>query len=472
VAAVVAIAARRHPQSLEILRRALADQDLDVRLAAVAGYGLLGGEEATAELKLLSMSSAELIRAAAYDALIDRDDPDVLAAGAADKSWRVRRVVAAALVRESNRGSFSLAEQLVADGNLDVARQTIDSVALWPLEQAGPVLLKAMGGLSYTPRKLAAAQLAARWPPAAKFQTDAPADERVLLLAELERQWKTQFAAAALQRQPGSPAAPNSPEQGAEIARELAAVERLKTDDVRERRAAAEALRDEFGARPLSEPAIARLADVMTRESDPLVWTSIFELLAGDAREPSIRLAYGALGHPSPEVRRRACEHLAAHPDARHGPLLLMSLADLNPAVVAAAVKALGRLNSLDDTKPLARLLAAPDHELRVEAAKALAHLGAEAGIAALERLTYDADPKVRRAAAVAMGEVPDASFLPELIRLLDDRPEVRRAALVSLPRVAGREIPASALPAPAGASPESDPQRWKEWYRRQTTID
>ncbi|HEV2971446.1 MAG TPA: HEAT repeat domain-containing protein [Pirellulales bacterium] len=471
-AAVVAIAARRHCQAMEVLRRALADQDLDVRLAAVAGYGLLGGADATAELKRLSTNSAELIRAAAYDSLVDGNDPDVRAAGAADKSWRVRRVVAAALARDSNRRSVSLAEQLVADGNLDVARQTIESVANWPLEQAGPVLMKAMSGLSYTPRKLAAAQLAARWPPAASFEVDAPADRRGVLLAEIERQWKTQFEAAAFQRLGHSTSASDTPEQAAENARELAAVERLKSDDLRERRAVAEDLRGEFGSRPLSEPALARLADLMTPESDPLVWASVFELLACDAREPSIRLAYGALGHSSPEVRRRACEHLAAHPDARHAPLLTISLADPDPAVVAAAVKALGRLNSLDDTKPLARLLADPDHELRVEVAKALAHAGADSGIAALERLAYDADPHVRRAVAAAMGEVPDASFLPDLIHLLDDRPEVCRAALASLPRVAGNAIPASDSTAAAGSSPESEPQRWKEWYRRQATID
>ena len=43
---------------------------------------------------------------------------------------------------------------------------------------------------------------------------------------------------------------------------------------------------------------------------------------AGDGSEPAIRLAYAAISHPSPEVRRLACEHLAAHADPEHAAVL------------------------------------------------------------------------------------------------------------------------------------------------------
>ena len=210
----------------------------------------------------------------------------------------------------------------------------------------------------------------------------------------------------------------------------------------------------------------------MTREPDTLVWIDVFDLLAADAREPAIRLAYDALGHPSPEVRRRACEQLAAHPNVRHGPLLVVSLSDPNSGVVLAAVKALDRLDRLDDPRPLERLLASDDHELRVEVARSLAHFGTASGIAALERLAFDPDPKVRRAAAAAMGESPDPSFVPTLIHLLDDRLEIRRAALCSLPRVAGHDAPAAASPPTNPLSPDSLAHRWKEWFRRREAVN
>jgi HEAT repeat protein len=217
----------------------------------------------------------------------------------------------------------------------------------------------------------------------------------------------------------------------------------------------------------------------MLGEADGLVWVSIFDLLAEDAREPAMRLAYAALGHPALEVRRRACDYLAAHPDARHGPLLLASLDDRSPAVVAAAVKALSRLDSLENRRPLERLLNCADHQLRVEVAAALAHLGADSGNAALERLAFDPDPKVRRAAAIAMGEVPDKSFLPDLIRLLDDRPEIRQAALASLPRVAGEDAGRSASASDSSEksvtfspSAADESQRWKEWFRDRRSLN
>ncbi len=154
-----------------------------------------------------------------------------------------------------------------------------------------------------------------------------------------------------------------------------------------------------------------------------------------------MRLACAGLSHPTPEVRRRACHQLAEHPDPRNGPLLLKSLQDSDPSVVEEAIRALGRLRSLDDPQPLEVFLAASDHHLRVAAAEALAMVGVISGPAALERLTFDPDPKIRLAAAMAMGAAPEASFLPDLIHLLDDRAEIRRAALAALPRVAGRNF-------------------------------
>ncbi len=110
---------------------------------------------------------------------------------------------------------------------------------------------------------------------------------------------------------------------------------------------AADALRDAYVDKRLPVKALERLVELMTLERDELVLINIFELLASDAREQSISLTYVALSHPAPEVRRRACEQLAAHPDRRHVAALTASLDDPSPAVVESAVKALDELARL-----------------------------------------------------------------------------------------------------------------------------
>lgn len=266
----------------------------------------------------------------------------------------------------------------------------------------------------------------------------------------------------------------------------FAMLDRLASDDLRDRRSAADSLAAQTAAaakaglqNPLGELAIARLCELTIRESDPLVWSSVLAALADDPRDAATQLAYAGLSHPSPEVRRLACEHLAAHPDVRHGPLLVKSLTDSNPTVVEAAVRAIGRMPSLGDPRPLEAILDTPDHVLRVEAAESLAMLGFPSGVAALERLAYDSAPQVRRMAAVAMGRAADRTFVPVLIHLLDDRPEIARAALASLPRAAGHDLPLANSSAGAGQqsvqqaswqSPDSDTEqdqirRWKQWY-------
>ena len=107
-------------------------------------------------------------------------------------------------------------------------------------------------------------------------------------------------------------------------------------------------------------------------------------------------------------------------------------------------------LADLDDTAPLVRLLAVPSDPLRFEVAVSLVRMGDPAGLAALERLTYSRDASVRRQAAAAMGETANPAFAPSLVRLLDDQQSVRLAALESLPKVTGRDVPKSVGHAPS----------------------
>ncbi len=545
-AALIALAARRHAEAPDRLQRAASDQDPTMRVAAALGYRLLAGDagdqrqedaisvQAKEQLHRLASDPGELTRMAALAALAELRDADAISQAATDRSWRVRRAAALAFAENADPRFVELAVRLTTDSNMEVAHDAIESLAHWPLVQAGPGLLAAMGGSPVAPRKLAAEQLAKRWPTAASFDIDAPADRRLAAVEELQQRWRAEFTSAV----GAAPIAATAPEQSAPTPAQVRDTERLlpllgdgSADDpqgasaaeqlkaiglalpaaldqiasahrqpipeaiyrdvlpavsdefrlielinpsslpspatsLADRRQAAEELQQKFADHRLSKLALARLSEHVTRETDALIWLSAFSAIAGDAREPAVQLACAGLSHPAPEVRRRACQQLAAHPDARQGPLLLKSLADADPSVVEAAIRALGRLRSLDDPQPLEAFLASSDHHLRVAAAEALAMLGVISGPAALERLSFDPDPKIRLSAATAMGAAPEASFLPDLIRMLDDRAEIRRAALAALPLAAGQDLPIDATD-PAAGTPAARARLWKQWYAK-----
>jgi HEAT repeat protein len=195
------------------------------------------------------------------------------------------------------------------------------------------------------------------------------------------------------------------------------------------------------------------------------VWRSALAAVATDSRDGAIRIATMALEHASADVRREACQNLAAHGDPRHAPLLLKALDDSDATVVLAAVRALGAVGTLDDKQPLVLLLDGPDQQLRLEAAISLARLRAEQGTVVLERLTQDTDSQVRLRAAQAMGEIADPLFLPALMAMLGDQADVRRVAMIGLARTAGTDVAAT-----QGGRPLSDEEkvdRWHFWYRQ-----
>lgn len=250
---------------------------------------------------------------------------------------------------------------------------------------------------------------------------------------------------------------------------EFAALDRLTSEDVSVRRQAAGDLAGGAGTDPLCRLAVSRLSSIAAKEPDSLVWLGVLKAVSGDKSEASARLAYAAVGHISPEVRRRACEHLGQNPQPRHVAVLLPALDDSSDAVRLAAVKALGASRSLPDTARLEKLLAAPGGTLRVETAKTLCLLDAPSGRAALERMAYSNDQTVRRQVAVAMGEIADPVFASTLIHLLDDRQTIRYSALESLPKVVGRDVAVT----PERPSPHFAERidLWKKWHRDQSAA-
>ena len=525
-AALAAMVARRHDLALEACRAALADYRLEVRLAAVESLGDLGGDEAKQALKRLE-KEPEVIRSATVRAWAKLGAREEVWSAARHDSWRVRQAAAEALVQWPDASAASLARQLIKDPSVEVQKQMIDSLAKWPLDAAGPVLLAAMDEGGYMTRKAAAAQLAERWPAAAEFSVDAPPERRAEMLAGLRKNWGESHVLAdyaavnPLRLSPEETAETLSPErlrQAQEIVRRLQeappsggaialalndldefgpdlvpALERLVTDEhvvlpdavyrdvlakrgpefesldrlsaaaPLERRQAAAKLAELAAQRPLSELALARLAELGAGEDDVLVWHSLMQALANDPREPSIRLAYAGMSHSSGEVRRVACEHLASFRDPKHAAQLVPALDDGQRSVVMAATKGLGHRGMISDVRPLERLLGANDRELRLAAAESLVRLGAPSGVLALERMAHDPDPQTRRDAAAAMGALGDPAFADVLVAMLDDGLGVQYIALESLPKVVGRDV--SQDPANPATNTLERISRWKRWH-------
>ncbi|MFV2068802.1 MAG: HEAT repeat domain-containing protein, partial [Pirellulales bacterium] len=246
------------------------------------------------------------------------------------------------------------------------------------------------------------------------------------------------------------------------------ALAELASSDVEERRQAVEALAAHPRQTSLGQLALERLETLIRLDNDPIVWRGVQRIVADDDRQAAMQIELVALTHPVAEIRRRACEYFATHGDSRHVAPLVGSLEDTSQSVVVAACAALAEIGTLRDPLPLTRLLASSDVYIRLAAARALTRLGYESGQAALERLARHGDPVIRRQVAQAMGLTGGRAAVGTLIRLLDDRMGVRRAALASLEQL----VPADEWPFPKAANPgvEQRVRRWKSWSTRPQT--
>ncbi|HEX4146350.1 MAG TPA: HEAT repeat domain-containing protein [Pirellulales bacterium] len=424
--------------------------------------------------------------------------------------------------------NVELAQSFVHDPSLDVQRQMIQSLAAWPLRESGPVLLSAMGGSGYQTRKDAAAQLAGRWPAAAEFPVEALAPERAASIATLTARWNGEFApqAASLAQQteqepattnlaakelarlrqlvdvcgdgriipsvrqtaldslvaygaalPGALESPEFADHGPlpevlyeevlpKVSPLFAALDNLNSGDLRLRRSGATRLLAAIGGKAMSALALDRLVVLARRETDPVVWQCLLQATAGDARGGAVQLAYLAVGNSSSDVRRRACDYLAAHPDARHVAVLLPMLQDSSSTVVIAAVRGLGAGGMLDDPRPLAGLLLAPNRELRLEAAENLVRLKVEDGRAALARMAFEPDMQLRLDVAQRMGKLGEPDFVPTLVQMSAEPNDVGRTAMESLAKLTGQDFSHDA----EGTLLSRDAQaaQWQAWHRRQ----
>jgi HEAT repeat protein len=517
IAAIEALAARRHPRAMEYLAEALRDQDIEVRTAAAGALGGLKTPEALAELRKLLKDPSPAIRGAAASALAGAGATSAWEA-ANDASWRVRRRVAESLAELPPADGAAVAEQLITDRSPAVQSAAVEALGDWPIERSGPLLFRAMTESTYATRKAAAAQLAAHWPPAREFSVEAPADRQAEILRKLQAEFAAQFGSkmfTAVRPAVHGESVPQgmTPREVEELAGHLErgeyaalrtfgdrlppmleqwrfqyrrplpepvyrevlpqcdpifdAIDRLEASDSMQRRKAAAELANAAAKKPLSRLAMDRVRQLLLDQQDPLVWQTVLQGFAEVDQAPVHEIACTGVGHPSAEIRRRACEYLAAHPRADHVSALLPALKDREAAVVCAAIRALSASGGVTDGEPFRPLLGSENEYVQLEAAKALVRFGDPLGKTSLERLTYSNDPTIRARTATAMGDCADPAFTPHLIRLLGDRASVARSALESLPKVVGDDVsqtPGQPLP--------TTTQRillWKRWFEKRS---
>ena len=111
-------------------------------------------------------------------------------------------------------------------------------------------------------------------------------------------------------------------------------------------------------------------------------------------------------------VRRRAAELGALHPGVDLAPLL----ADLEPVVVEMAVWAYGEREQVDDNTLQTIISLTTDHD----------------------------DQLVREAGAAALGAIGDERGVPAILSACEDKPAVRRRAVLALAPFSGPEIEAA----------------------------
>jgi HEAT repeat protein len=509
-ATLTALAARKHPAARDFLSGALHDVDLSVRLAAIRGLGHLDDAQARTVLADLLKDRSELIRAEAVAAIAVRGSRAVVLGAMSDASWRVRLKVAEALAGYADRDGAAVARRLLDDPSAEVERQVVRSLNAWPWKVAGPVLLDALGKDAVSVRKLAAEQIATRWPGAGRFPFEAPPARRVELLGELQTRYQHEFSDAQAKVTVSASTQPKSAVSEEQVEKFLAAgdfkalaelgptsiavlerlaidrrqtlpepvyhdvlprhseafaaLDRMQVERVDQRRRAAEELVAAANKQPLGRLAVARLCQIATGETDAVVWLNVLEAARNSNSEPAVRMARLALGQKAGEVRRRGCEYLAAHPEAAHETFLLPLLDDAEQEVVVAAIRALGVAGRIRDIDTLKKQSASANEEVQLEVAIALMRLHEKSGEEAIERLSYSSDVQTRARVAQTLGAASDARLAGILIRLLDDpKATVSHAALASLPKLVGRELGQS----DDGATVPTIEQmaRWKKWY-------
>lgn len=503
---------------LDQLAGATGSPEFTVREAAILGLGREGSSESRELLDAIDEEAPTLIGTAAANAWGVAGDQAKLRQLAQHKSYRVRRVVTQWLEPPSNPQESEVVIDLLTDSQRDVHLGMVERIQALPDDLARPLLQEA----------------ANRTPKVNRQRSDefrkllARRESSTARLAELEQTGtKKPSDSDGIPNDPEASEAPLSSEHAIQIMGWIDQLETSSDSKVRtqtkqhllesgplvlqvleqyavplnnfrpvrlEREvlpqvdpiflmtsqlsippdaATTDALRKLRAQVPhgeLPNLALCQLLEFAQGTNDSGVWNELLAIIERDNRTASQRIARLALSHENPHIRRQACIYFCSHYDKSYRVNLEKLLHDQVATVRQAAVEALSQENEPTIHQRFIERLADTDLEVRLAAAIALAKHKKFEGNDALRRMTYLRSEPIRLKTAKAIAELSEPSWVPTLIRLLDDSTAVRGVALESLPHLV--EDPNLLGQLTATRSTLEKVQLWKQWSEENQVIE
>lgn len=493
---VKTLAVWRDPVAIEILRTAGQHPYVDVRCCALEAFGQIGGEESLRHLREGVKNTVPRVRAAALRGLRHAGQYGDIYRVGGDKSVEVRTEVARTLADRIEPKSLEIAKKYCSDISGVVVKETAVSLEHWPPEIAVPLLLDMLAGRSPTTRAAARDSLIRKWPAAETVFENALADPLADPVAELKKRFYDEYPHAVEESyttsvvQAAGRGTTSSGTHSRPFSTTLNQVDReqireslddLAAEDLMLRQRGAAAVYVEASAAPLTSEAILAVCDAVAGENDAIVLTRILSALAvSHETAPPLpigtvaamnRLAMSRLRHSNTEVRKKACAVLGARATLDGLDPLLETLNDPHPEVVRAAIAGLGALSTELSLETLDRhgRLTGVQHGLaelqrhasptvRVDAAVEGFLLGDTRSRNMLGLLAASREEPVRLYLARRLAETAGKTgetFVPEMLRFLDDKSALRRVALDALPEMCGVSLDAS-------LSPTEQAEYWK----------
>ena len=146
------------------------------------------------------------------------------------------------------------------------------------------------------------------------------------------------------------------------------------------------------------------------------------------------------LSSTSAEMREAAVLALGHNDRIGSAATVQRFLRDESLTVKLAAIWALGRIESRESVAALETVAADREPRVRSSVAWALGQIESPSAVNVLTRMLDDADTTVRINAALALGQIESSEAIPALTRVLerDQDPRVRRAAAAALGNIGG----------------------------------
>lgn len=498
---------------LEHLAIAFDSPEFTVREAAILGLGREGSPEARGHLSGIDEESPSLIGVAAANAWGVAGDQSQLLQLAGHKSYRVRRVVTQWLKPPRNPEEIELVLGLFTDSQRDVHLGMLERAQTWPDSVCRPLLKEAANRTPEINRERAG-EFRKRLDQQETLVSDpeepnsqprpepaelphnsedpqissAQAIEIMGWIDQLETSPDSHVRQQAKQRllEAGPTvlqvleqyAEPLSDFRPARLQREILPqvdpifrwTNQLSIPPDVASKDALRKLRAQAAVRTLPHLAICQLLDFAQGTTDSGLWNELLVIIDQDSRAPSRNIANLALTHENPHIRRQACQYFQAHYDASCRGNLEKLLRDEVATVRQAAVEALAQENDPTIQLRFIERLADTDAEVRLAAAVALAKHQQVEGNDALRRMTYLRSEPLRLKTAKAIAQLSDPSWVPTLIRLLDDSSAVRGVALESLPLLV--EDPQLMAQLTATRSTQDKVQLWEQWSEENQVVE